>query len=175
MVDVTRSALTELRALLHELRPSGAPPLDSSDGAPEMVRLKRDGLAALLRTETKRMTGGTLATELDTNCYRAQPFEREEVLYRVFQEALYNVTKHARATWVRIRLACENGQVVLQVTDDGVGFEPDRTLEDRVPTVGLGRGMMLERVERLGGALRTLSRPGSGATVEARVPAGEAV
>ena len=165
MVGVTRSALTELRALLHELRPSIAVPNEPNEGIPEMVRLKREGLAALVRSETKRMTGGALATELDLRRYRAQPFEREEALYRVFQEAVYNVTKHARATWVRIRLACESGHVVLQVTDDGVGFEPNQT-----PAPGLGRRTMAERVEGLGGVLRTLSRPGSGATVEARVP-----
>jgi len=171
VVGVTRSALTELRALLHELRPSVAVP-EPAEGTPEMVRLKRDGLASLVRSETKRMTGETLATELDLVRYQPQPFEREEVLYRVFQEALYNVTKHAHATWVRILLACENGEVVLQVTDDGVGFDPERLPVAKRPP-GLGRGMMAERVTRLGGVLRTSSQPGSGATVEARVPHSE--
>ena len=172
VVGVTRSALTELRALLHELRPSVSPLAELAEGPPEMVRLRREGLAALVRSETKRMTGDALATELDLASYRPQPFEREEGLYRVFQEALYNVTKHARAKWVRIRLACENGRVVLQVTDDGVGFDPERAAAaGRGP--GLGRGMMAERVERLGGILRTRSAPGQGATVEARLPAEE--
>src|SRR5438132_1212372 len=172
VVGVARSALTELRALLHELRPSSGPPAASDEGTPELVRLKREGLAALLRSETKRMTGEMLATEMDLAGYRAQPFEREEALYRVFQEALYNVTKHARATWVRVRLDCQEGHVVLQVTDDGVGFDPDAPTSDRVRP-GLGRGMMAERVERLGGVLRTRSKAGSGATVEALVPTQE--
>jgi signal transduction histidine kinase len=171
VVGVTRSALTELRALLHELRPS-VTVQEPVEGTPEMVRLRREGLASLVRSETKRMTGETLATELDLVRYRPQPFEHEEALYRVFQEALYNVTKHARATWVRILLACENGEVVLQVTDDGVGFDPERSAAAKRPP-GLGRGMMAERVTRLGGVLRTSSEPGSGASVEARVPSGE--
>jgi signal transduction histidine kinase len=168
MVGVTRSALIELRAMLHELRPSSPAPSELPDGASELVRLKRDGLATLLRSETTRVTDGTLAIELDLHRYRPQPFEREEALYRVFQEALYNVTKHAHATWVRIRLACENGHVVLQVTDDGIGFEPNQARPEEAR--GLGRAMMAERVERLDGVLRTISRPGSGAIVEVRVP-----
>ena len=64
------------------------------------------------------------------------------------------------------------GAVVLQVTDDGVGFDPDAPTSDRVRP-GLGRGMMAERVERLGGVLRTRSKAGSGATVEALVPTQE--
>jgi signal transduction histidine kinase len=122
-----------------------------------------------MRSETKRMTGEMLATELDLAGYHAQPFEREEALYRVFQEALYNVTKHARATWVRVRLDCRDEHVVLQVTDDGVGFDPDASTSGR-DRPGLGRGMMAERVERLGGVLCTRSKPGSGAAVEALVP-----
>ena len=171
MVEVTRSALIELRALLHELRPSVTLP-EPVEGVPEMVRLKRDGLATLVRSETKRMTGENLSTELDLVRYRPQSFEREEALYRVFQEALYNVTKHARATWVRILLAYENGEVVLQVTDDGVGFDPERSPLAKHPP-GSGRGMMAERVMRIGGMLRTYSQPGSGTSVEARVPGEE--
>jgi signal transduction histidine kinase len=171
VVGVTRSALTELRALLHELRPTGGDTIEPSGAPPELVRLKREGLAALMRTETARVTGDALATELDFSHYQVQPFDREEVLYRVFQEALYNVIKHARATWVRIRLAVENEAIVLQVSDDGIGFDPDDPSDNGAERpVGLGRSMMAERVERLGGALQTYSKPGQGATVEAKLP-----
>jgi signal transduction histidine kinase len=174
VVGVTRSALTELRALLHELRPTGSVPVEPAAGPSEMERLRRDGLASLVRSESTRVTGGALVVELDLARYETQSFEREEALYRVFQEALYNVTKHARANWVRVRLESVDGRVVLHVSDDGVGFDLDAPKvrpQGRPP--GLGRGMMAERVQQMGGVLRTRSRPGEGTTVEVSLPVAE--
>ncbi|MFM2403093.1 MAG: hypothetical protein RL223_973 [Pseudomonadota bacterium] len=88
-------------------------------------------------------------------------------LYRIAQEALNNVAKHARATTVRLRLDCSPHELVLlRISDDGVGL--DRLDPRRTGSYGL-RGMG-ERARALGGQLRVEGRPGQGTTVEILVP-----
>jgi len=172
VVDLTRTALTELRAVLHELRPE-SPGLALAAGAelPALARLRRDGLAACVRFEAQRVIVEQLACELDLAQYPPQSFEIEEVLYRVFQEALNNVIKHARATWVRVRLGFEAGHVILVVADDGVGFDPaPPAAGDKGGPGGFGMETMNERVALLGGTLHTFSQPGRGTTIEAFLP-----
>ena len=96
------------------------------------------------------------------------PRETELALYRVGQEALSNVSCHAQANHVAIKLQRSDGIVELEVCDDGVGFDPDHVH----PVIGHGLGLvgMRERVATLGGVLVVHSRPGSGATIIARVP-----
>jgi signal transduction histidine kinase len=89
----------------------------------------------------------------------------EQELYRVAQEALNNVLKHAHAGRVSLRLAVANGHATLDVTDDGLGFEPARP-----EAGGFGLRGMRERVERLGGALRIDSAPGAGTSIHVEVP-----
>lgn len=97
------------------------------------------------------------------------PIEIEMVLYRIAQEALNNVAKHARAQQVDILLECRSGQVSLIVEDNGVGFEEEQTLgasDQRMGLIG-----MRERVTLAGGTLVVESNPGSGTTIAARIPA----
>jgi signal transduction histidine kinase len=89
--------------------------------------------------------------------------------YRVLQEALTNVARHAGATKVVVELKREESALELLVRDDGVGFDVRRAL-GAVSGVGL-RGMR-ERVTLLGGSIQIESRPGQGTVVRARVPAG---
>jgi hypothetical protein len=90
-------------------------------------------------------------------------------LYRILQEALTNVARHAGATRVDITLSVEDGTVALVVTDDGRGFEPEAAGADATrPSLGL-LGMR-ERALALGGELRVDARPGQGTAVSARVP-----
>ena len=89
----------------------------------------------------------------------------ESELYRIVQEALANVRRHARATEVEIVLRTTARELVLAVRDNGVGFEPRREGQDRYGIVG-----MRERAKLLGGRLRVGSRPGNGTTITARVP-----
>ena len=94
----------------------------------------------------------------------------EAVLFRIFQEAMHNVAKHANAASVRIELRAVDGGAELEVVDDGVGFDPGE-VGDRVTTAGsLGLRQMRERVEGRGGRLEVVSRPGDGTRVQARVP-----
>jgi signal transduction histidine kinase len=97
------------------------------------------------------------------------PEHVEVALYRIAQEALQNVQKHAGAASVRLDFAVERGSARLVVRDDGAGFSPGVSAS---ASGGYGLNSMAERAELVGGELTILSRPGSGTTVEAVVPLG---
>jgi signal transduction histidine kinase len=171
VVDLTRRALIELRSLLLELRPGGEQGKAALRGAdlPALENLRRLGLTAMIRAGTDRAGDGGLSAELELSAYRPQPPEIEEALFWVFQEALHNVIKHARASWVRVLLECVDGCVRLQVSDNGVGFRPGARANG---APGIGLHTMSERMMALTGTLRVESRPGQGTTIEAVAPEG---
>jgi signal transduction histidine kinase len=86
----------------------------------------------------------------------------EEDLYRIAQEALNNILKHAMATVVTVQITANSERIELEVTDNGRGFEPD-TVSDGG---GMGLISMQERTEKLGGSLQISSRPGEGTSVK---------
>jgi len=87
-------------------------------------------------------------------------------LFRVAQESLHNVAKHSRAQKVRVELFETGGRLVLRISDDGVGFDP----ESPENQTGLGMISMTERIRLVGGSLSVTSRPSLGTQVEATVP-----
>ena len=91
-------------------------------------------------------------------------------LYRVLQEGLRNVAKHAGANQVRVRLADDGGALRFALEDDGAGFSPDGM--GRYP--GLGMISMKERVHLVGGDFSLESKPGEGTVIRVTVPAGNA-
>ena len=95
------------------------------------------------------------------------PPEVETTIYRVVQEALTNVAKHARATQVSVTVSRHEGVAMAVVEDDGAGFDLESTPKGRLGLLG-----MRERVELVGGGLDIESRPGSGTTVGVRIPVG---
>jgi signal transduction histidine kinase len=100
----------------------------------------------------------------------AVPFEVKEALYRIAQEALNNVAKHAYATHVTLRLTVSSagapgGTLVLEVQDDGVGFDPQRGYPGH-----LGLQSMEERAARAGGTLAVDSAPARGTMLRVRIP-----
>jgi len=95
----------------------------------------------------------------------------ELLLFRVFQESLTNIVKHASAARVDVRLAIDDGAVVLEVADDGHGFDAPAYFRSPPPSAGLGLLGMRERVGHLGGTFRITSRPGSGTRIVVTVPA----
>jgi signal transduction histidine kinase len=99
---------------------------------------------------------------------RLQP-TYETVLYRVAQEALANVRKHARANNVRITLSAGDDAVWLEVRDDGQGFDVARA-QELVGRDHYGLAGMRQRIEMTGGSCRVLSRQGSGSAVHATIP-----
>jgi signal transduction histidine kinase len=112
-------------------------------------------------------TGGDLGT-------RRLPHEFETVLYRIAQEALANVARHARASRVSVLLERRPGFVSLIVEDDGRGFDAKGAMEAPAGAGRLGLLGMQERARLAGGSLTVESAPGGGATVFARLPLGPA-
>jgi signal transduction histidine kinase len=126
------------------------------------------GLAEALRSEGERFASAeALALELDiAEAPASLPADTRLCLYRVAQEALRNVGRHARASRVRLSLREANGGLELEVHDDGVGFAPG--LGRRRP--GLGHVSLRERLHLVGGRLDIASSPGRGTTLVAWAP-----
>ncbi|HET7053785.1 MAG TPA: GAF domain-containing sensor histidine kinase [Solirubrobacterales bacterium] len=148
--DVVRD-IEELRALITELRPA---------------TLDQLGLLAALEDlleRFERTSGVELDADVEIDAERLGP-ELETVLYRLVQEALNNIAKHAGAARVRLQIRCDADRVELLVSDDGAGFDPD------APTSGFGIAGMRERIELTGGELRIESKQGGGTRLLASVP-----
>ena len=90
-------------------------------------------------------------------------------IYRIVQEALSNVARHSKATEAQVRLAHSDGELTIEVHDDGEGFQPLQQM-DRASGEGFGLMGMRERARRLHGALTIQSEAGQGATIAARIP-----
>ena len=98
--------------------------------------------------------------------------EIETILYRISQESLTNVIRHAQAKQVSINLTHQDGTLSLRIEDDGIGFDPDDPdLQDGRQRLGL-LGMQ-ERVDGLGGTLALYSAPGQGTTLHITLPVPE--
>ena len=110
-----------------------------------------------------------LAVDLRSEGVGAQqlPSLVQTTIYRILQEGLTNVARHARARTVNVELKLHDGMLNLLIRDDGVGFDPRATRTDES---GLGLHGMGERAALLGGSLDIESAPGRGATVRASVP-----
>ncbi len=154
--QLQREALTEMRSLLFELRPAS---------------LERDGLVQALRTHAAALESRVgLSILLEADLPDRLPLEVEEALYRIAQEALHNVVKHASAGQVRVGLEQRAGEACLVIEDDGRGFD-----ERGVSEAQLGVAGMRARAGRLGGTVTIRSAPGAGTTVEALIPVPHAV
>ena len=100
-----------------------------------------------------------MIVEIDGDC--RLPDEVQVTLYRVAQEALHNIIKHAQATEVRVGLVCDEQNVALRIYDNGRGFEGNVST-----TSGMGLQIMRERVRAIHGQLRVDSSLQAGTTVE---------
>jgi signal transduction histidine kinase len=96
---------------------------------------------------------------------RRLPISVEEELFRIALEALNNVVKHASARQVTVDLVFEDEYACLEITDDGVGFDPVKARESG----GMGLLGMKERVRRIEGSLIVESAPGRGTAVKVKV------
>jgi signal transduction histidine kinase len=103
------------------------------------------------------------------------PLPLATAIYRLLQEALTNIARHAHARSARITLRAEAGRIVLEVRDDGIGFDSGRALDSGVQKDGdahIGLLSMRERTALFGGTLDVRSAPGRGTTITARLPLG---
>ncbi len=149
--SLAEAGLTEMRALIFELRPESL----ESEGL--VVALQKQAAAVAARHEIP--VRATLGEEPDL------ALEAKEALYRIAQEAMHNTVKHARASGVDLDLARDETTVTLEISDDGAGFDPSESFSGR-----LGLRSMRERAERLGGTLEIQSAVGEGATVRVIIP-----
>lgn len=146
-------AIAEIRRVSQNLMPS---------------ELEDLGLEAALQTlcrEFKERSG--IAMSARTVHAAVEP-DVALALFRIAQEALNNIGKHSKAAKVSVDLAIEGKELLLNVSDDGVGFAagPRR----RLPGRGIGLENMRQRAEAVGGSLRALSSPGKGTELAVRVP-----
>lgn len=95
---------------------------------------------------------------IDSRC--EPPLDLKIALYRIAQEGLNNIAKHARANQVELSLCCDEGRAELSIGDDGQGFDPDA-----VPPGHLGVSIMHERAAEVGARLAIESQPGQGTRV----------
>ncbi len=168
---IEHDAPAELRAELSETAAAASRAMD------ELLRLARElrptalddhGLEAALRTQVagfSRQTGVRATLELDPGACGLDA-DHQLVVYRVVQEALSNVTRHAGARDVRVELGRDRDRLVLRVADDGRGFDHARTAG---MDAGLGITGMRERALLAGGRLDVRSAAGRGTVVEMRL------
>jgi signal transduction histidine kinase len=152
VASLAQAGLAEMRALIFELRPES---------------LEQEGLVAAIEkhaASTRARYGLDVRLELMEEPDLA--IEKKEALYRITQEALHNVVKHAEATTVRVSLTRDGDVLVLTVADDGRGFDANASYPGHV-----GLQSMSERAERFAGAVSVDSVAGKGTTVTARLPA----
>ena len=140
-----------MRGLAVELRPSS---LDDFGLVPALERLA---------SSLEERSGMRVAVE--ANLDERLPPEHETVLYRVVQEALTNVVKHAEATSVSVVVGRRGDGVTVVVEDDGKGFDPDTVRPEALGLLG-----MRERLALLDGTLAIESAPGKGSTFIGFVP-----
>ena len=149
--ELVRSTLRDVRQLAVDLRPSA---LDDFGLVPALERL----------TSTFAETTG-IGVDFEATVPDRLPPEVETALYRIVQEALTNIVKHARASRVSVLLARKPSSVTAVIEDDGVGFDSASVRAD-----GLGLVGMRERVALLGGRLAIETTPDAGTTCLAEVP-----
>ncbi|MCC6801957.1 MAG: GAF domain-containing protein [Anaerolineae bacterium] len=153
--QLTRGALAEMRTLLLELRPATLTEVDLRD----LLRQLSEALTGRARIPVNLRVDGEA---------RPLPPDVQIAFYRVAQEALNNIFKHAEATSVDIALEYRADHITLTITDDGCGFDPDCVSPD-----SFGLKIMRERAEGIGGIFTVTNMPERGTRVTLRWSAGE--
>jgi signal transduction histidine kinase len=163
-LSLARESLTEARRSVQALRPETLEGSRLADAIGEMATHWSESASVPLRFET---TGRPIPLLVDL----------EVTLFRVAQEALTNVAKHARASKVGVTLSYMDDVALLDVRDDGIGFAPESATAGSRSRSGYGFGLkgMGQRLQRVGGRLEIESAPGAGAAISASVPAISAV
>ena len=151
VTSLAEAGLAEMRALIFELRPES---------------LEKEGLVQALEKQAAAMRARH-AIEVETIlCDEPEAsIEIKETLYRIAQEALHNTAKHSRADNVALRLRCDSAWITLEISDDGVGFDPEGDFPGH-----LGLRSMRERTSLLNGKLVLETAEDKGTRISARIP-----
>jgi signal transduction histidine kinase len=153
--EMTREALLEMRLLVFELHPS---------------ILEKEGLVAALQSRLAAVESRSgLQTGIQVEGERRLAIGLEEELYRIAQEGLTNAVKHAHARTVRIDLKYTPGQVRMELSDDGAGFDPGAVNGSG----GMGLRSIRERVRKMDGSLVIGSSPETGTTLVITIPSAD--
>ena len=140
-----------MRALIFELRPES---------------LEREGVVAALEKQAATLEARhEIEIDVDLCDEPDAPLETKEVLYRIAQEALHNIIKHARASNAQIKMGADFDRVTLEISDDGIGFDAKGEFPGH-----LGLRSMRERASRLGGMLKVETAPDKGTRICTRMP-----
>lgn len=156
LTALTQRTLEDIRTLAQQLRPSVLDDL----GLHAAFRWLVEDARQRFRLAVKLRVDGIEETVSENRCSSLH----ETALFRIAQESLTNVARHAHAHHVSISLTQEHDHFCLQVSDDGCGYDPVQH------TSGFGIFGMRERTRLLGGSLHIQSSPGRGTTVEAKIP-----
>jgi signal transduction histidine kinase len=174
LLELSQAALAEMRALLSELRPASDPSgeQETAPVARASDAIRRFGLVGALRRHARGLSAEGLRVAFSSWGYVPSTREQEYELFRIAQEALHNVAKHAAARTVELSLDTSADGTVLRVRDDGTGFDR-ATAAGTVGRAWMGLGLrsMRERAESLGARFTVQSAPGEGTVVEVFVPA----
>ena len=151
--EMVQQAMKEMRLLMHELRPA---------------TLQKQGIVAALQARLNSVEEhvGIKTYFVAHNLPAVLPDAVEDALFRIAQEALNNVIKHARANAVTVELEATDNEITISVTDSGCGFDPD----DVHGVGGMGLSNLEVRAARLGGHLHVWSTPGAGTRIESSIP-----
>jgi PAS domain S-box-containing protein len=151
VLQLAEAGLTEMRSLIFELRPES---------------LEREGIVTALNRQARALRARhSLRVEVTTCPEPDASLDVKEAIYRIAQEALHNVVKHARASSVTLQLASDEAGLTLTIQDDGVGFDPEGSFPGH-----LGLRSMRERATRLGGSIEISSMPSRGTKLVAVIP-----
>jgi signal transduction histidine kinase len=151
LLSLSDNVVTEMQALVFEMHPDSLEQLGLITALTKLA----DATRARVEVEVCLELGAEPDVSLDI----------KQVLYRIAQEALHNIEKHARAQRVEIELALVDDVLTLVIRDDGVGFDASRQFPGH-----FGLRSMRERAARLGGRLKIESAPDRGATVRVTIP-----
>jgi signal transduction histidine kinase len=151
VLSLADAGLAEMRALIFELRPDA---------------LAEQGLVAALERQAKAIQARhKLKVDADFCPEPKLSLTVKECLYRVAQEALNNVVKHAQASHIQVRLQEKDREIILEVKDDGLGFEPQQEYPGH-----MGLQSMEERIIKVQGSLAVESEPGAGTSIKVSIP-----
>lgn len=150
ILSLAEAGLSEMRALIFELRPESL----QNEGLVAALTKQSDALRARYKIE--------VITHFDPE--PEIPLEAKETLYRIAQEAMHNVAKHAHATRVELSLLNRDDALILEIRDNGKGFDPTQEFPGH-----LGLKTMPERADQIGGTFHLHSQPGVGTVISVSV------
>ena len=160
-LESTLNYLNELIENVRRISKALSPPLLEDLGLPAGLRQ--------LFEETCKLQGIECSFNID-DVNALFSLEAKIIIYRMFQEILSNITKHAKATQIELGIQRLEGRVQFSVSDNGIGFNVNQTLASSFKERGMGLGYMEEQARMLGGALNIRSKGGKGTRINITVP-----